>query len=226
MQEKILLFNKLWYTNFMKYEFKKIKYKHIIDIEQLEINENAVAMVGKSGSGKSTLLRIMANIISADSGDCFIDDKNIADYNPVTFRRLVTLMNQKPIIYSGSIKDNLIVGLIYQTKDIPDVIKLKEMLELFNIRCELESSAKCLSLGEQQRICMIRALLLQSKVYLLDEPTSSLDKETEDIVMATFFDIAKSMGSQIIFVTHNSNVAEKYAERIIKVEGGKICEYH
>lgn len=210
----------------MNFNFSKIRFKNILDIEELNINEHSVAIVGKSGGGKSTLLRIMANIISLDSGDFFIDDKNIADYNPVTFRRLVTLMNQKPIIYSGSIKDNLIIGLIYQNKDIPDDNKMKELLYLFDIRCGIESNAKCLSLGEQQRICMIRALLLQSKVYLLDEPTSSLDKETEDVVVKTFFDIAKSMGSQIIFVTHNPNVAEKFAERIIKVEGGKICEYH
>lgn len=98
----------------MNFNFSKIRFKNILDIEELNINEHSVAIVGKSGGGKSTLLRIMANIISLDSGDFFIDDKNIADYNPVTFRRLVTLMNQKPIIYSGSIKDNLIIGLIYQ----------------------------------------------------------------------------------------------------------------
>ncbi len=210
----------------MNFNFSKIRFKNILDIEELSINEHSVAIVGKSGGGKSTLLRIIANIISLDSGDFFIDDKNIADYNPVSFRRLITLMNQKPIIYPGRVMDNLAVGLIYQNKDIPDDNKMKELLNLFDIRCGLESNAKCLSLGEQQRICMIRALLLQSKVYLLDEPTSSLDKETEDVVLKTFFDIAKSMGSQIIFVTHNPNVAEKYAERIIKVEGGKICEYH
>jgi len=62
-------------------------------------------------------------------------------------------------------------------------------------------------------------------VYLLDEPTSSLDKETEDAAMRTFFDKAKSIGSQIIFVTHNPIIAEKYAERIITVEGGMVCEY-
>lgn len=210
----------------MNFKISKIRFKNILDIEELNINEDSVAIVGKSGGGKSTLLRIIANIISADSGDYFIDDKNIADYDPVTFRGIVTLMNQKPIIYPGSIKENLIVGLIYQDKDIPNDNKLKEMLDLFNIRGGLDNSATCLSLGEQQRICMIRALLLQSKVYLLDEPTSSLDKETEDIAMGTFFDIAKSVGSQIIFVTHNPKVAKKYAERIVKVEGGKICEHH
>ena len=210
----------------MKFVFDKIKYKHILDIERLEINENTVAIVGKSGGGKSTLLRIMANIISVDTGHYSVDNKNINDFNPVIFRRLITLMNQKPIIYSGDIKKNLVRGLIYQNKIIPDQNKMKELLHLFNIKCGLENSAKSLSLGEQQRICMIRALLLQSAVYLLDEPTSSLDKETEDVVLRIFFDIAKSMGSQIIFVTHNLNVSQKYAERIIKVEGGKICEHH
>lgn len=210
----------------MKFKLDRIKYKNILDIEKLEITENSVAIIGKSGCGKSTLLKIMANIISVDSGNYLIDNKNIIDYNPTIFRKTVTLLNQKPIIYPGSIKDNLIVGLIYQNKAIPDDKKLLQLLDMFNIKSGIESNSKCLSLGEQQRICMIRALLLQSKLYLLDEPTSSLDKESEDIAMTTFFNIIRSIGSQILFVTHNLDIAEKYADRIIMIEGGKVSEYH
>jgi len=210
----------------MKFTLKKIKYKNILDIDNLEINENSVSIIGKSGCGKSTLLKILANIISVDSGEYFIDEKNINEFDSTFIRREITLLSQKPIIYSGSIKDNLVIGLKYQNKIIPNEEKMLELLDIFSIKYSLNNTANNLSLGEQQRICMIRVLLLQSKVYLLDEPTSSLDKETEDIVIKNFFKITKMLDSQVIFVTHNQNLATKYADRIIKIAGGKIYEYN
>ena len=210
----------------MKFKLQKIKFKGILEIDNLKINEKSISIIGKSGGGKSTLLKILANIISADSGDYFVDGKNINEIDPTVFRRDVTLLSQKPIIYPGSIKDNLVIGLKYQNKTFPNQERMIELLDIFNIKHQLNNRANYLSLGEQQRICMIRVLLMQSRVYLLDEPTSSLDKETEDIVMENFFKIIKELESQVIFVTHNKNLAIKYAERIIEISGGKICGYN
>lgn len=209
----------------MEFDLRNIKYKCILNIDRLKVSEGITAIIGKSGAGKSTLIKIMAAILPFDSGDYLIDGVNINQLNIIELRRQITLLSQKPVIYPGSIKDNIIMGLKFQNKEIPHEKEILQLINLFHLKCNLEDNANRLSLGEQQRICMIRVLLLKSKVYLLDEPTSSLDKETESIAMDNFFDIAKTLKSQVVFITHNRELAFRYAERVLKVEGGKANEY-
>lgn len=209
----------------MVLQLKNIKYKNILDIENLTMEANSIAILGKSGSGKSTLLRILCNLISADSGCYFIDGKNVIELDGVNIRREITLLSQKPIIYSGTVKENLLMGINFQNKTVPDDLVLTSFLEKFLLKCKLSDKANVLSLGEMQRICMIRVLLLNSKVYLLDEPTSSLDKETEIIAIEIFFKIAKEINSQVIFVTHNPSLIT-YAESVITIEEGKAYEHN
>lgn len=209
----------------MVISLKNIKYKDILDIESLTLDANSIAILGKSGSGKSTLLRILCNLATADSGSYIIDGKNVQDYDAVSLRRDITLLGQKPIIYNGTVKENLIIGLSFQAKEVPDDIVLTNFLQKFQLKCNLDDNASVLSLGEMQRICMIRVLLLKSKVYLLDEPTSSLDKQTEIVALEIFFQIVKEIHSQVIFVTHNESLSS-YAQRVITIEEGKAYEHN
>lgn len=209
----------------MVLQLKNIKYKNILDIENLTLQENAIAILGKSGSGKSTLLRLLCNLISADTGCYCIDSKDISHLDGVAVRRDITLLSQKPIIYSGTVKENLLMGINFQAKETPDDQYLMSFLEKFQLKCQLSDNASVLSLGEMQRVCMIRVLLLHSKVYLLDEPTSSLDKETEIIALEVFFQIVKDNNSQVIFVTHNPSLIS-YADRVITIEEGKAYEHN
>lgn len=209
----------------MVISLKDVKYKNILAIDNLTLEEKSIAILGKSGSGKSTLLRILCNLISIDSGSYFIDGKSVLGYDGVMLRREITLLSQKPIIYGGTVKDNLIIGLNFQAKAVPDDLVLSDYLQKFLLKCKLEDNASVLSLGEMQRICMIRVLLLQSKLYLLDEPTSSLDKETETTAMESFFQLVKQNNSQVIFVTHNQSL-KSYADRVIMIEEGRAYEFN
>lgn len=209
----------------MVLQLKNIKYKNILDIENLTLQENAIAILGKSGSGKSTLLRLLCNLISADTGFYCVDGKDMSELDGVLLRRDITLLSQKPIIYSGTVKENLLMGINFQGKEIPDDKYLMKFLEKFQLKCQLSDNAGVLSLGEMQRVCMIRVLLLHSKVYLLDEPTSSLDKETEIVALEVFFQIVKENQSQVIFVTHNPSLI-CYADMVITIEEGKAYEHN
>lgn len=209
----------------MVLQLKNIKYKDILDIEDLTLQANSIAILGKSGSGKSTLLRILCNLISADYGSYTIDGKSASELDGVAIRRDITLLSQKPIIYNGTVKENLLMGIHFQDKKEPDESYLNSCLEKFQLKCKLSDNANVLSLGEMQRICMIRVLLLRSKVYLLDEPTSSLDKQTEIVALEIFFEVVKEINSQVIFVTHNPSL-QTYAEKIITIKEGKSYEHN
>jgi putative ABC transport system ATP-binding protein len=91
-----------------------LKYKDIVNINHLAIEENAfVALIGHSGSGKTTLLKMMARLISPDQGYIFYQDKDVLSYPIKTYREQVLYLTQKPYLFQGTVKDNLMMGLKY-----------------------------------------------------------------------------------------------------------------
>ena len=96
------------------------------------------------------------------------------------------------------------------------------MLHVVGLDKKLDEPAHRLSGGEKQRLALARVMLMEPRVWLLDEPSSALDKETEDEVMKKIMDFGKRNGSTIIFVTHSTPMAEKYAEEMIEIENGEI----
>ena len=205
------------------FTFDNVKYKDILDIDHLSIELGKVTcIIGPSGSGKSTFLRLINKLISPDSGVISLNGGNIADINSVEYRRRVPMLSQSPVTFSGTIRDNLLIGRKFQNKEAPSDDKLLAALKAVSLDEPLDKDVDNLSGGEQQRVSIARLMLLDSEVYLLDEPSSALDDLTEDFVIKSMVDMARDENKTIIYVTHSNSMADKYSDRVIKIVDGRI----
>lgn len=201
------------------FAFKDVKYKNIIDIQELTINTQKVTfIVGESGSGKTTLLRLLNKMISPDSGAIFYLGEPLESIDSVALRRSVVMLPQSPVIFEGSIKDNLLIGLEFSEKPPASDDELSAILKRVNLNKELGQSAENLSGGEKQRVALGRVLLMIPDVLLLDEPSSSLDEETEKLIFNTLATYTRDKGKTLICVTHSKQAAKSYADRIIELK--------
>ncbi|WP_099321729.1 ATP-binding cassette domain-containing protein [Anaerococcus sp. Marseille-P3625] len=205
------------------FQFHDVTFKDIIKIDELQINHNEVTcIIGPSGSGKSTMLKLIDKLISPSSGYITYNGKDIANIDPVSYRRRVPMLAQNPLTFKGSIRDNLLIGRKFQDKDpVSDEI-LNKALASVKLDKSLSTDMENLSGGECQRVSIARLMLLDSQIYLLDEPSSALDDITEDFVIGTMVDMAKREDKTIIYVTHSSEISKKYSDRIIKIVDGEI----
>lgn len=205
------------------FEFHDVTFKDIIKIDELQINHNEITcIIGPSGSGKSTMLKLINKLISPSSGYITYNGKDIANIDPVSYRRRVPMLAQNPLTFKGSIRDNLLIGRKFQDKDpVSDEI-LNKALASVKLNKSLSTDMENLSGGECQRVSIARLMLLDSQIYLLDEPSSALDDITEDFVIGTMVDMAKKENKTIIYVTHSSEISKTYSDRIIKIVDGEI----
>ncbi|NBI05610.1 ATP-binding cassette domain-containing protein [Senegalia massiliensis] len=207
------------------FKLEKVKYKDILDIDNLRIKENIVTCIlGQSGSGKTTLLRLLNNLKSPDGGTVYYNDNDILDINPVNLRREVIMLSQNPVVFDGTIRENLNLALEFKEKERVSDDILNKYLEISNLNKSLDTNAKNLSGGEKQRLSLARVLLSDGEVYLLDEPSSSLDDETERFVIKSIVDFAKNNNKTVIMVTHSVKIAEEYGKDIIRINKGSVID--
>lgn len=205
---------------------KKVKYKHILDINDLNIEKYKVtSIVGESGSGKSTLLRLLNKLISCDSGEIFYNDQSLDTINSVELRRNVVMLPQLPAIFPGTVRDNLLIGLKFSEKPTVDDAKLRQILNIVHLNKELGDDSDKLSGGEKQRLALGRVILIDPEVFLLDEPSSALDEETERIIIEKLVEYTKESNKTLIMVTHSKKVAQTYSENIVEIHQGKVVNF-
>ena len=184
-------------------------------------------VVGPSGGGKSTLIRLLNRLDDPDGGRILLDGVDIATLDPLSLRRRVALMGQKPVIFAGSVLDNLQLPFRFQQRPLPtdNDPELLELLELCRLdRTLLARAAASLSLGQQQRVCLARALIGGPEVLLLDEPTSALDRPTADRLAETLRRIAVSRGLVVVMVTHDLRLTERIADEVVFLAAGEVLE--
>ncbi|MBS8265814.1 ABC transporter ATP-binding protein [Mesobacillus boroniphilus] len=198
------------------FELKNVRVNGILQIEQLKIPENQfTCILGPSGSGKSTLLRLLNDLSSPDEGEIFFKNKLINEIEPLQLRRTVVMLSQAPVIFDGSIEDNLQIGLTFSEKKAAEVPEMESMLKLFMLDKKLSEDAEHLSGGEKQRLSWARTMLLDPEVFLLDEPTSALDEETARTVLTRFYEYSKQNAKTVIMITHSRELAELVSENTI-----------
>ncbi|MBA3436480.1 MAG: ATP-binding cassette domain-containing protein [Thermoleophilaceae bacterium] len=178
----------------------------------LEIGEGATALVGPSGAGKSTLLRLLNRLADPDRGTVRFAGRDVCDLDPLELRRRACLVPQLPALLPGTVADNVRYGpeLCGNEADVPHSLELAGLG-----RSYAEREAGRLSVGEQQRVMLARALALEPEVLLLDEPTSALDSRTEAGVEATLMRLVHEHGVSVVVVTHDSGQARRLARRTI-----------
>jgi tungstate transport system ATP-binding protein len=180
-----------------------------------------IVLIGVNGAGKTTLLRIIAGLEEPDKGTILFNDKSITAKE---LRQIATLVFQRTIMFSRSVYDNLAYGLkIRGRKDLEIKEKITQALNAVGLRNFEKRKAKKLSGGEQQRIALARAFLLEPKILLLDEPTANLDPNSATIMERAIMERRKK-DSIIMIATHNLSQAKRLGDEIIHIYNGKVIE--
>jgi putative ABC transport system ATP-binding protein len=179
----------------------------------------ASSVVGPSGSGKSTLLRLLNRLADPDSGKVVYEGKDVSEYDPLALRREVSLVPQLPALIEGTVHDNVAYG----PRLAGHSFDARSCLELAGLEPDFESrDAAKLSVGEQQRVMLARALALDPRVLLLDEPTSALDRAARDAVETTLRGLRAQTAISTVVVTHDMEQARRLADYIVRIEGGRV----
>lgn len=204
------------------FRFIDVKYKQILDIPSLLIEKGKITtLVGASGSGKTTILRMLNKMLSPTRGSILFKATDLRDINSVAHRRQVTMLSQNPVMFEGSIRDNLNIGLKFQAKSLLSDAELLGILEKVSLKKALDTSASILSGGEKLRLALGRVLLLNSDIYLLDEPSAALDDEMEETIIQMVAEYVRKENKTMVMVTHSRAMAEIYSDTIIKVTEGR-----
>ena len=194
--------------------------QQVLDGFTARIPAGVSALVGPSGSGKSTVLRLLDRLTDPDSGSVSYDGVDVRDLDPLELRRKVSLVPQLPALLPGTIGSNVryAAELHGLTADVETVLGHAGLAGGFADR-----DVGKLSVGEQQRAMLARALALEPRVLLLDEPTSALDSEARDAVEATIARLASDVDVSIVLVTHDREQARRLASTEIRVEAGRAA---
>ncbi|MTH51865.1 ATP-binding cassette domain-containing protein [Bacillus mangrovi] len=202
---------------------KTLSYKEILYIKEMEFEEGKVtSLIGESGAGKSTLLKMLNGLLSPDKGSITYKGKELSELNFIQHRREAVMLAQQPVIFEGSVRDNLLIGRKFSEKPPVDDQMLTEALSFIKLDKDLDDDAEDLSGGEKQRLALARVYIMDPDCYLLDEPTSALDEGTEEEIVRRFLEKVK--GKTVIMVTHSNEIAEKYSDQVITLH--KLAKDH
>jgi ABC-type proline/glycine betaine transport system ATPase subunit len=179
----------------------------------------ASCIAGPSGSGKSTLLRLLNRLADPESGRVVYEGTDVRERDPLALRREVSLVPQLPALIDGTVHDNVAYG----PRLAGHSFDARSCLELAGLDPDFEDrDASKLSVGEQQRVMLARALALEPRVLLLDEPTSALDQAARDAVEATLRRLRVRTAISIVLVTHDMAQALRLAEYVVRIEDGTV----
>ena len=174
-------------------------------------------IAGPSGAGKTTLLRLCNRLEVPDAGKVSYRGQPLDELDPLTLRRRVGMVFQRPTPFPGTLADNLAVAH-------PDASTAELSTALTRVALDpglLGQEARTLSGGELQRMCLARTLVTGPETLLLDEPTSALDAQPKQVFETTARDLA-AQGITIIWVTHDDAQATRVADRICQLRDGHL----
>ena len=190
---------------------------------KLDLSNEPLGIIGKSGAGKTTLLKILAGLQTQTKGELEYNGSPVSTQTLLELRRNVTMIFQSPLFLRGDVNTNLSYGLRLRGASEDQISeRLRDALELVSLTGYGERDARSLSGGEQQRIALARALILDPDVLLLDEPTSNLDPVNASII--TDILIQESSKRTVIIATHDLDQVKRIAKRVIFLENGAIIE--
>ena len=187
-----------------------------------------VFVTGPSGAGKTTILKLILGQIVADAGEVIVDGFNVTKLEsqdlPSYRQKIGTVFQDFKVLPERTIAENVSVALA--VIGLPETAwneRVEHVLKLVELSRQKNLFPSQLSGGELQRVSLARALSVNPKILLADEPTGNLDWETSDKLMDLFEKINKE-GKTIIMATHNMEIVKKYKKRVIHVVGGTIKE--
>ncbi|HGM3589777.1 TPA: ABC transporter ATP-binding protein [Clostridioides difficile] len=205
---------------FKSYDQKRVLNNISLDIEEGEF----LCLLGPSGCGKTTLLRIIAGLEDVNSGTIILQDKDITNLEPS--KRGFGIVFQSYALFPNMTAYNNIAFPLKERKVSKEKIdnKVKEVLETVGLTNEAHKYPKALSGGQQQRIAIARALALEPKFLLLDEPMSALDAKVRHKLRMDIKRLQKELNITTIMVTHDQEEAIAMADKIAILNGGDIMQ--
>jgi tungstate transport system ATP-binding protein len=197
----------------------------VLSIDRLEVRRGEVlGLVGPTGAGKSTILRLLAALEPPSSGQIHFGDARLErGAIPVELLRRITLVFQRPMLLSGSVRANVEYPL--RLRGLPrHSEKVRSVLDGLQLHDLASRPARALSGGEMQLVALARALVLEPEVLLLDEPTSNLDPARVALVEEMIRAYQRRSGSTLVWATHNLFQARRVAQRVALLLDGRLVE--
>lgn len=176
------------------------------------------SVVGPSGAGKSTLLRTINRLLEPTAGNIFLDGAPIEEIDPLELRRRIGMIFQLPALFGDTVEDTVLYG-VRLTGKRADV---EHLLGLAGLAPSLVSrNPQSLSVGQQQRVSIARALALEPEVLLMDEPTSALDQAARQRIEDLIGQLNKELGLTTVVVSHALDQVERIADRVVLLVDGR-----
>lgn len=192
----------------------------------LHLQQNKVlSLLGSSGSGKTTLLKIIAGLEHQSSGEIFLNEIEISKQPPQN-RNIVYLYQEALLFPHLNVFENIAFGLRIRkqnNKEIND--KVAKMLRYLDLKKHADKMPDQLSGGQKQRVSFGRAMVVEPKLLLLDEPFGALDSNTRQKMQLLFKDLAAEFKLSALFVTHDLKEAIIMGDSIGKIQKGKLLQY-
>jgi len=182
----------------------------------------ALTLVGPSGSGKSSLLRCLNRLEEPTAGTVRFEGRDIRDLDPRRLRRGAALVMQTPVVFEGTVRDNLRLRPADVDGDLSEA-RLGQALADVGLEGELlDRDAATLSGGEKQRVTIARAILRNPEALLLDEPTSALDPPNATLVIETVSRLRESRRLSIVAVTHQPDLVQRLGGTLLYLVKGRV----
>jgi tungstate transport system ATP-binding protein len=199
----------------------------ILDVPSFHVEDGErLAVLGATGAGKSTFLGVLGMTIRPDTGTLSWRSDRISQAGPgSTARRKVAMAFQVPLLFRGTVYDNVSYGLgLRGVNRDTRRRKVAEILDLFKISALSGADARSLSGGEAHRVSLARALVFGPELLLLDEPMASLDPSTKEALIAELMEILRKLKVTCVYVTHSREEAFVVADRLAVMEGGHVVQ--
>ncbi|XP_050211988.1 ABC transporter I family member 17-like isoform X2 [Mercurialis annua] len=183
-----------------------------------------VGIIGPSGGGKSTLLRSLNRLWEPPSGTVFLDGCDIKDLDVLSLRRKVGMLFQLPVLFEGTVADNIRYGPQLKGKKLSDdevhkLLKLGDLDSSFH-----KKNGSELSVGQAQRVALARTLANEPEVLLLDEPTSALDPISTQNIEDVIVKLKKTRGMTVVMVSHSIKQIQRIADVVCLLVDGEVVE--
>lgn len=187
-----------------------------------------IGIIGDSGNGKSTLANIVATLIVPDSGNIYCDGKIISELQKKTYLKLISYVPQSPFVLEGSIRENLVLNDVAITPDILDpyldAFRIKGLIDSLphKLNTFIGSNGYALSGGQLQRLAIIRALLRNPQLLILDEATNQLNPDLRNTVMAFIKNISAEKHLTIVNISHNKKELDAFCDSVYELKKGTL----
>ena len=199
-----------------------------LDDVSLEINQGEfIAIVGHSGSGKSTFMNMLGCLDTPDSGEYFLDGKDVAnlsdnELSDIRNHKIGFIFQNYNLVPVLNVFENIVLPVELDGNKV-DKKFMKEVVRMLGLEDKLNNMPSNLSGGQQQRVAIARALVSKPAIVLADEPTGNLDSMTSSDVLSLLKVTSTKFHQTLVMITHNNEIAQ-LADRIIRIEDGKIVQ--